>query len=693
VATTPFPWTDFNGLDLRAEADSTGGAIDGVNFDLDKVGAVRTRDGYGRLNLTAKPVDIVSGPFPTPNSIIVSGSDGKFYVSDTAGAAIDASASSYTAITSTADFGTPSSTATYIATGITSFTIVKYVFGVFASTFSQPAGMPKAEFLAVQPSDNRLVAARLDSGVDRVAFSDPGDAETFGANNYVLLSPHDGQNINGMAVWGDSLFVFKQRKFFVFYGNSTDGSGNPIFNYRTIDTGIGLATEGGPVIPTADGLYFVSADGVYRTQGGPPTKVSAALDPLFQSSVTLPFCTIRPRLASIPYGAAVVRNRLYIPAQENSGAGNKLIFVYDIASGEWGVWQPTHTPVGGLANLRSSTSSDRVCFASGPYMYAFSPASTTDDGAGISARWRSPYTYPAVSRQQGRLVQVPDQEVIVRESILNGVGTVGYSMASNWATALPTSAGGAKQLVKLGATVPKEGRHRKSQRGRTMSFQIETPTASDDFSSNTIANYTADQGLTSNVSITGGKMVGAANLSNQTRLALTTGTFTDFGDSVSTLKVTVGGTLANFLAGRMLKRIDSSNALFVRISDSGSASTLSIAKNVAGVTSDVASQALTRLTTTTTYWIRARIEGNVITAEHFTADPATNVAPASTTYTLTGSEATTFGAGVVGKTGVSFTPQHASASLDDSSVIGGAWKVEDVTMQLTGFRAPALQTA
>jgi hypothetical protein len=37
-------------------------------------------------------------------------------------------------------------------------------------------------------------------------------------------------------------------------------------------------------------------------------------------------------------------------------------------------------------------------------------------------------------------------------------------------------------------------------------------------------------------------------------------------------------------------------------------------------------------------------------------------------------------------------PQQTAASLDDFSVVGGAWKVEDVTWHLTGFRQPGVET-
>ena len=92
-----------------------------------------------------------------------------------------------------------------------------------------------------------------------------------------------------------------------------------------------------------------------------------------------------------------------------------------------------------------------------------------------------------------------------------------------------------------------------------MSFQIETPTASDDFSTNTIANYTADAGATSNVQVSGGVLDAAANFGTANRLILTTGTFTDFGDRVETVKVNVGGTLSGFVGGVVVKRVDANN--------------------------------------------------------------------------------------------------------------------------------------
>jgi hypothetical protein len=75
------------------------------------------------------------------------------------------------------------------------------------------------------------------------------------------------------------------------------------------------------------------------------------------------------------------------------------------------------------------------------------------------------------------------------------------------------------------------------------------------------------------------------------------------------------------------------------------------------------------LTANTDYWIRARCEGNTITAEVFTADPATGVVPLSTVrHTLTGSHATNHGVGVKGAAGIYWagtTPAEYDSRFDD----------------------------
>lgn len=199
---------------------------------------------------------------------------------------------------------------------------------------------------------------------------------------------------------------------------------------------------------------------------------------------------------------------------------------------------------------------------------------------------------------------------------------------------------------------------------------------SDTFGFNSIGNYTADTGATGNVSITGGVMQGAANVSTGNAFARTAGwDYTDFYDSQGELTVNVGSTLSGFVAGLVFKRQSNGDRLAVVVNDDGSNTTFRITNNVGGVGTVLASTALTRITTNTTYYIQARIEGNTVYGEWWTSLPTTTGSPAATVqWTLTGSDITMFGQGVSGKAGIRFTPASTSASVDDFVVKPNVWK-------------------
>ncbi len=121
-----------------------------------------------------------------------------------------------------ARIGTPTAERVYVTASRNANTTQQYFNG---STWTNSAA-PTCSFLGVTPADNRLVAACDTTNRSRVKFSDAGDPETFGANNYVDLDPGDGEQIMAICNWREQLFVFKQTKFFRFYGTSTDEGGN-----------------------------------------------------------------------------------------------------------------------------------------------------------------------------------------------------------------------------------------------------------------------------------------------------------------------------------------------------------------------------------------------------------------------------------------------------------------------------------
>jgi hypothetical protein len=211
------------------------------------------------------------------------------------------------------------------------------------TVFTTPGGVPAAFSMTLSPTSNRLVI--IDWTLHhRVKFSDAGTPETFTANNFVDLHPNDGSGLVGLATWRDLVFAFKQNKFFVFYGESTDSSGNPIFNYRTVDTGVGMAafesTKQAAAAP--DALYFGNDEGIWRTTGGPPEKVSQALDPIFRNEFPATFTAFSSWSSLVTsHGGKVAELKYWngkIIAFLAVGGATAVTAVYTIATGDWSLW-------------------------------------------------------------------------------------------------------------------------------------------------------------------------------------------------------------------------------------------------------------------------------------------------------------------------------------------------------------------
>jgi hypothetical protein len=344
--------------------------------------------------------------------------------------------------------------------------------------------------VAVQPIENRLVAAHTSTtNTSRVWFSDAGTPEVFGANNYVDLHPNDGETIQAMLAWGNLLFVFKQSKFFVFYGNSTNAAGDPIFNYRAIESGVGVVAYDAAAA-AEDGVYFLSARGLYRTTGGPPQRVSEVLDPLFSQQYGAPITfnptgatlTERPaallgQMSGTIGGPVVVAGtrilftlRLWVG--DNGGTVTNVFPVYYRDTGQWSIW--TSALVSGSFSLRpfavqaeddNAFEQPQVLWAGSgdDKIYRSSPGATTDSGSAIASHYRAGlYT---VGNQ-------PSQEAVIRESVLDGTGTPTFGVSKDYA-AVPTTGGGAKASVTLGTSPAYgNGRHRVAQKGRRFSYEV-----------------------------------------------------------------------------------------------------------------------------------------------------------------------------------------------------------------------------
>lgn len=437
----------FPGLDLRTDPADSKGAIDMLNVVLEP-GRVKTRPGSTILYETAAlPVFAMANQRgPTTHLIVAEvGTPGALHALNSAGvllasttlAAVDASGATGVAIgTATNDY--------FYVTAPGGVTVVKRWDG---AAWTSPAGFPAAtQVLGHSQTDNRLIACVG----SRANFSDPGAPETFGANNYVSLGVGDGEQIHGYAWFNNQAFIFKKTKFFVFYGTSADGTGEPVFNYRPVDTGVGMwAYAPQAVCVGPDGVYFLASDGIYRTTGGPPVKISAALDPFF-AGATGPFWT------SGNWSSTDMAQRLHWHDGKLYAAlatpGGRLLLVWDSSLNAWTAWSHTARA---LASLPATAAAPGLIFGAGALLRS-SPAVTTDVGEAIVSRYRSAFNDFGSPLQK-----------MIRETIVEGTGSPTLQWSRDW-RALTT--GGA---VTLGvAPAVSTGRQSKALPGRTFSFQL-----------------------------------------------------------------------------------------------------------------------------------------------------------------------------------------------------------------------------
>ena len=286
-----FPYNGMGrGLNLRDKPDAVDQqeCIDAMNVGFSERGAILTRGGYTRVAASAiKGLTSFENTGGSKRLLTIVGTNLVAY--STGGSSIATTSLTASAVPmGSARFGTPGNEYIYLSNG----TDVRRFDG---TNFTTPSGMPKGQCLCVQPSDNRLVSTGFLGAADgpggatsspsHVYFSDPGQPETWDANNFVQLTPGDGERITGAVAWQGLTFVFKQTKFFVFYGNSVDGGGDPVFNYRAVESEAGLISRFGAT-KTDRGVYFVDREGLYLTTGGSPVRVSDLVEPLWSGQAS-----------------------------------------------------------------------------------------------------------------------------------------------------------------------------------------------------------------------------------------------------------------------------------------------------------------------------------------------------------------------------------------------------------------------
>ena len=454
----PVEFADFKGLDLRVDPQqvSPAGAVDMLNVELDTRGRVRTRDGIGLLYTAPASINAIWG-WKERNRVAVQTGSNIYSVSTLAGTSSGNTATT-DALLDAVDF----EGVLYLAAGSSGLKKLTEAGAYSAVGGSSPA---VAYSVAVQTPDRRIAVA---DGSGRVNFSDPGDPTTFGANNYVEIAP--ASSTITLVNWNDLLFAFVVDEIFVFYGNSVDSAGEPIFNYRKVSGEIGVSNarystsdpysiwRAAAVAP--DGVYFVNSRGVWRTTGGPPQLVSTPLSPLFDGRSPLYFTPLASNgIGNHPNMPLVAGDRLYY----NCNSSDTFVYSLDTQKWEHHAWVLSAAykwprAIGIVYEGGTSVPHERPLFFSGTGLYVSGPSYTADAGGAIASSYRSGFFSPGAAGAESH----------VREWLVDGIGTVDFKTAQNDSATL-----GAAASLTLGTSpAVAQARDRRAVRGRNFSFQV-----------------------------------------------------------------------------------------------------------------------------------------------------------------------------------------------------------------------------
>lgn len=315
-----------------------------------------------------------------------------------------------------ATIGIPSTTYDLFANG-SNTNIISYTSGggfVAGSAAATVDGvgsraMPTGYWLVADRDSNRLVVAGAEAGphsatssTSHVWFSEPGNPFAWNTDNYVILSPGDGEGIVGAVEWNGQLFVFKPSTLFIFYAEDVDVDGNPVFRYRTVPLTqaqvlpSAITTATGTITSGPDAVYYLGQDAIWATTGDVPFPVSD----VFKESRNEPTGTAYSGLwvsgtdtiGSISY----YHGRIFLTILDPTLS---TVYIFDLATGDLIKWRAgingIVAPVYGLASGSNYLLSSGYGSGQGSYLFRWSDGVTNyddDNGTAISSTWKSQWS-------------------------------------------------------------------------------------------------------------------------------------------------------------------------------------------------------------------------------------------------------------------------------------------------------------
>ena len=455
----PYTFKDFSGgLNLRDKGDAVGDkeAIDVLNVTFTERGAVRQRHGVTDFTPAdmANRVDSLSPYYRADGTRqLVAGCGTRLEAFNNAGVSVAAAVGLLGGPWTFARFGDPLNEYLYAANGrdtVQRWNGASWASGTVLATVDGVANvaMPRCGAVCVTAStpgstsgsnaSNRMIATAYGTQVNagpggtvstpsRVHFSNAGQPQVWETDgfagtpappvatrgrNFIDLTPGDGERIMAAVTWRELVFIFKESKFFVMWGEGAGADGTPTFQVREVVNNIGLASAQAVAVGR-DGVYFMNRRGVYRTNGGDPVLLSDLVSPLWTQDPDVYFQGSPINLSRLDLPRMLWHmERLYLAVPTGAADANDRVLVYDTQH-EW--WSLYDWPASALASFRPDVRpAVHFGYSSGPPRVGQSTLGATDDrGARIVSRWRSGWADYGASQQR-----------TIRETRLWGSGAV-----------------------------------------------------------------------------------------------------------------------------------------------------------------------------------------------------------------------------------------------------------------------------
>lgn len=469
----PVVFEQFRGLNLADDPEQIGAeqALDMLNIEVPHVpGRLRTRGGLVRLGTGTATYHRTAGA--------IMGASNQVLGFRNSGAALVVDSSDLSGVVSSA-VGSWGNASTRATSTVQVNVLGTNVLAVASRSGASNEGLHLGDgstvgvsgsprYIGVWSLDDRAFEAHFTAAAggptgangtrSTIFFSDPSAYMTWGANNWTALALGDGDEITGVATWRDLLFVIKRKTLFVFYSTTVTPTGAPDFNYHTISlpSQARVTTNGGGenIVAANDGVYLYLADGIYRTTGQTPLKVSRDIEPLLVG--TGPSNMVLPN--SGDWNFSYADNRIFLTY---TVAGTFRTLVYDTSMDAWFLWdlsvgsgaQPTN-----VTSFFDTNGTPTVYILAGSKFYSMTYTNTTDDGTSINWFWQSGWFdlgFPGVRKR-------------IRLCKITGTGTPTFSIFTDFGSSDPLAA-----TLTLGVSpIILEADHTIAYRGKQLSYKL-----------------------------------------------------------------------------------------------------------------------------------------------------------------------------------------------------------------------------